>query len=83
MTHETQLSKIPSRFKITYYADKYAKFIERRGAWFKPNTSITGKCFLSSKGQICFYYWDMDATPDENGNQWRCAKNPFRVEALI
>ncbi|OUT51008.1 MAG: hypothetical protein CBB68_06910 [Rhodospirillaceae bacterium TMED8] len=82
MTHETQLSKIPSSFKITYYADKHQKFIERYGYWTKPNTDITGKCFLSSKGQICFIYWDKHAEPDANGNKWRMAKNPFRVEAI-
>tara|TARA_X000001388_G_scaffold29546_1_gene20981 strand:+ start:885 stop:1136 length:252 start_codon:yes stop_codon:yes gene_type:complete len=83
MTHETQLNKIPSKFKITYYADKHEKFIERRGSWLKPNTDISGKCFMSNQGQICFIYWDMDATPDAKGNQWRMAKNPFRVEAIV
>ena len=29
-----------------------------------------------------FYYWDIDAEPDEKGNQWRCAKNPMTIKAI-
>ena len=83
-TQSTQLNKIPNDFVITYYADKYMKFITRRGCWVKPSSDfefpITGKAYLSSKGQICFIYWDKDAEPDEKGNQWRCAKNPFTIK---
>jgi len=28
---------------------------------------------------ICFVYWDLDATPNDNGNQWRMATDPMRV----
>ncbi|SVE24669.1 uncharacterized protein METZ01_LOCUS477523, partial [marine metagenome] len=31
MTHETQLTKIPQSFMITYYADKHNKIITRCG----------------------------------------------------
>jgi len=76
MKTETQI-KIPNDFYITYYADKHNKIITRKGTWTKPNTDTKGTAYISAKGQMCFIYWDLDAEPNENGNQWRCAKNPM------
>ena len=82
-----EITKLPDNFYITYYADKHKKIITRKGCWVKPDTAmdelpITGKVFVSSKGQVCFIYWDMDAEPNQNGSQWRMAKNPMRVRAI-
>ena len=82
-----EITKLPDNFYITYYADKHKKIITRKGQWLKPDTEmdampITGKVFVSSKGQVCFIYWDINAEPDEKGNQWRMAKNPMRVRAI-
>ena len=66
-------------FLITYYAKKYQAIITRRGTWTKPNTDIKGKHFVS-KGNDVFVYWDLDAEPNKNGNQWRMATNPTRVK---
>ena len=66
-------------FLITYYAKKYGEIITRRGTWTKPNTDTQGKHFVSNEGKQCFVYWDLDATPNKNGNQWRTAKDPMRV----
>ena len=82
-----EITKLPDNFYITYYADKHKKIITRKGQWLKPDTEmdampITGKVFVSSKGQVCFIYWDMDAEPNEKGSQWRMAKNPMRVRAI-
>ena len=82
-----EITKLPDNFYITYYADKHKKIITRKGQWLKPDTEmdampITGKVFVSSKGQVCFVYWDTNAEPDEKGNQWRMAKNPMRVRAI-
>ena len=82
-----EITKLPDNFYITYYADKHKKIITRKGQWLKPDTEmdampITGKVFVSSKGQVCFIYWDMDAEPNERGSQWRMAKNPMRVRAI-
>ena len=82
MTHETQLTKIPQSFMITYYADKHNKIITRCGQWLKPNTDTTGKAFVSNKGKVCFIYWDLDAEPNENGSQWRMATNPMSIRAI-
>ena len=82
MTHETQLTKIPQSFMITYYADKHNKIITRCGQWLKPDTDTTGKAFVSNKGKVCFIYWDLDAEPNENGSQWRMATNPMSIRAV-
>ena len=66
-------------FLITYYAKKYQAIITRRGTWTKPNTDTQGKHFVS-KGNDVFVYWDLDAEPNENGNQWRMATNPTSVK---
>ena len=76
MKTETQI-KIPNDFYITYYADKHKKIITRKGTWTNPNTDTKGTAYISAKGQMWFIYWDLDAEPNENGNQWRCAKNPM------
>ena len=67
-------------FLITYYAKKYQAIISRRGTWTKPNTETKGKHFVSKDGNDCFIYWDLDAEPNENGNQWRQATNPTSVK---
>ena len=51
----------------------------RKGTWTKPNTDKQGKHFVSNEGKHCFVYWDLDATPNDNGNQWRMATDPMRV----
>tara|TARA_Y100001951_G_scaffold45503_1_gene35889 strand:- start:187 stop:441 length:255 start_codon:yes stop_codon:yes gene_type:complete len=65
-------------FYITYYAKKHEAIITRKGTWTKPNTDTKGKHFVS-KGNDIFVYWDLEATPNDNGNQWRKATNPMRV----
>ena len=66
-------------FLITYYAKKYSKIITRKGTWAKPKTNTQGKHFVSN-GNDVFVYWDMDAEPNKNGNQWRMATNPTSVK---
>ena len=69
-------------FVIEYYAKKYNEIISRRGSWLKPNTDTKGKHFIDYNGKDCYIYWDFDATPNENGNKWRHAKNPIKCEIL-
>ena len=79
--NETNLNNIPNDFVITYYANKHSAFITRRGSWFKPNTDIVGKAFVSKNGKVCFIYWDKDAEPDASGNQWRMATELMTIKA--
>ena len=63
-------------FLISYYAKKHNAIITRRGTWTKPNTDTPGKHFVTKDGNDIFIYWDLDATPNQNGNKWRNATNP-------
>ena len=66
-------------FWISYYAKKHGKIIKRFGTYTKPDTDIKGKHFIS-KGNDVFVYWDFNAPQNENGNKWRMATNPLKVE---
>ena len=68
-------------FLITYYAKKYSKIITRKGTWTKPNTGTQGKVLEFGQDNV-FVYWDLDATPNEQGNRWRKATNPLRAERI-
>ena len=65
-------------FYITYYAKKHNKFITRKGQYDKPD-GTKGSSFVSENGTPCLVYWDLDATPDAKGNQWRMATGETRV----
>ena len=67
------------QFIISYYAEKHGKIITRKGTWTKPNTDIKGKHQVMN-GNDVFFYWDLNAEPNKNGNQWRQATNPTRCE---
>ena len=65
-------------FRITYFAKKHGKIINRQGTWTKPNTDTQGK-HIVSKGKDIFIYWDLNAEPNKNGNKWRHATNPINI----
>ena len=69
-----------SIFWIKYYAKKHSKIITRKGLKFKPDTDTQGKYFGSKNDTPCFIYWDCDAPPNENGNQWRQATGSIEVK---
>ena len=77
-----KMDLIPETFYITYYAKKHSKIITRKGLKFKPNTDTQGKYFVSKDEKPCFIYWDCNAEPNENGNQWRQATGLITVKGL-
>ena len=44
----------------------------------KPNTDVKGKHQVI-KGNDVFFYWDLNAEPNANGNKWRQATNPLNL----
>ena len=78
---ESKLDLVPETYYITYYAKKHSKIITRKGSKFKPNTETQGKYFVSKNDIPCFIYWDCDAEPNENGNQWRQATGSISVKS--
>jgi|TARA_R110002110_G_scaffold61294_1_gene172277 hypothetical protein len=77
-----KIDLIPETFYITYYAKKHSKIITRKGLKFKPNTDTQGKYFVSKDETPCFIYWDCNAEPNENGNQWRQATGLITVKGV-
>ena len=75
-----KMDLIPETFYITYYAKKHSRIITRKGLKFKPNTDTQGKYFVSKDETPCFIYWDCNAPPNENGNQWRQATGLITVK---
>ena len=72
------LNEYPT-FIISNYAKKHGEIIDRQGTWTKPNTDTQGKHIVSDGNDI-FIYWDLNAEPNKNGNKWRHATNPLKVE---
>ena len=78
---ESKLDLIPETYYITYYAKKHSKIITRKGSKFKPNTQTQGRYLASADGTPRFWYWDCDAEPNKNGNQWRQATGLISVKS--
>ena len=72
MDTQDVLKNVPQFFMITYYADKYSKFITRRGE--KREGSQIKIC---KNGKPSFTYWDLDA------DGWRQASEMFSLKATI
>ena len=72
-------NQLPKTFYVTYYANKHKAIITRKGQWNKPDTDTVGKYFVSNAGYPCFIYWDLDSTPNKNGNQLRQATGMITI----
>ena len=75
-----KINQLPITFYITYFAKKHQAIITRKGQWHKPETDTVGKYFVDKNNQHNFIYWDLDAEPNENGNQWRHAVGMISVK---
>jgi hypothetical protein len=55
---EKDIEKLKSYvgFRITYFAKKHGKLIERTGIWQDDKCRV----FRSAKDELCFTYWDID-----------------------
>ena len=56
-------------FKISYYAEKHKKFIERRGKWTEKS-----KNWFSKAMKPCITYFDIDA------NNYRTATGSYWIK---
>tara|TARA_R100001594_G_scaffold51753_1_gene85213 strand:+ start:1779 stop:2039 length:261 start_codon:yes stop_codon:yes gene_type:complete len=80
MDSNKKTETLPKTFYVTYYAKKHKAIITRKGQWHKPNTDTVGKYFVDKNNQPNFIYWDLDAEPNKNGNQWRHATGMITVK---
>ena len=75
-------SQLPKTFYVTYYAKKHQAIVTRKGQWHKPVSDIVGRYFVDKNNQHNFIYWDINAEPNKNGNQWRHAVGMINVKAI-
>ncbi len=75
-----KINQLPKTFYITYFAKKHQAIITRKGQWHKPEADTVGRYFVDKNNQHNFIYWDLDAEPNENGNQWRHAVGMISVK---
>ena len=69
------IDKMPSSFFITYFANKYSKFITRKAQ--EPNPKGTaGKMFTDKNGTDRYIYWDLDR------GDWRHATGNWNIKAI-
>ena len=54
------ITQLPKKFYITYFAKKHKKIITRTASAEKPN-GVLGKIFTDKNGNPCYNFWDIDA----------------------
>ena len=52
------ITQLPKKFYITYFAKKHKKIITRQASGEKPN-GVLGKMFTDKNGTDRFIYWDL------------------------
>ena len=76
------ITQMPKKFYITYFAKKHKKIITRTASAEKPN-GVLGKILTDKNGKDRFIYWDFDATNKlgELGD-WRQAVGQWTIKAI-
>ena len=69
------ITQMPKKFYITYFAKKHSKFITRKAS--EPNPAGTaGKEFTDRNGVNRYIYWDLDK------GDWRHATGNWRIKRI-
>ena len=76
------ITQMPKKFYITYFAKKQKKIITRTASAEKPN-GVLGKILTDKNGNDRFIYWDFDATNKSGGfGDWRQAVGQWTIKAI-
>ena len=76
------ITQMPKKFYITYFAKKHKKIITRTASAEKPN-GVLGKIFTDKSGTDRFIYWDFDAENKSGGfGDWRHATGQWTIKAI-
>ncbi len=77
------ITQMPKKFYITYFAKKHKKFITRKASAEKPN-GVLGKIFTDKNGTDRFIYWDFDAWNKKTKElgDWRHATGQWTIKAI-
>ena len=69
------ITQLPKKFYITYFAKKHKKIITRQASGEKPDGTL-GKMFTDKNGTDRFIYWDIDK------DDWRHATSSWKIRAI-
>ena len=76
------ITQLPKKFYITYFAKKHKKIITRQASGEKPDGTL-GKMFTDKNGTDRFIYWDFDATNKTGGfGDWRQAVGQWAIKEI-
>ena len=77
------ITQMPKRFYITYFAKKHKKIITRTASAEKNGNGVLGKILTDKNGNDRFIYWDFDA-PNKTGGfgDWRQAVGQWTIKAI-
>ena len=79
----TDITQMPKKFYITYFAKKHKKIITRMASAEKNGSGVLGKILTDKNGNDRFIYWDFDAENKNGGfGDWRQATSQWTIKAI-
>ena len=77
------ITQMPKKFYITYFARKHKKVITRTASAEKNGNGVLGKILTDKNGNDRFIYWDFDAENKKGGfGDWRQAVGQWTIKAI-
>ena len=77
------ITQMPKKFYITYFAKKHKKIITRMASAEKNGSGVLGKILTDKNGNDRFIYWDFDAENKNGGfGDWRHATRQWTIKAI-
>ena len=78
------ITQMPKKFYITYFAKKHKKIITRTASAEKNGNGVLGKILTDKNGNDRFIYWDFDAENKKSGGfgDWRQAVGQWTIKAI-
>ena len=77
------ITQMPKKFYITYFAKKHKKIITRTASAEKPN-GVVGKILTDKNGIDRFIHWDFDAWNKKTKElgDWRQATRQWAIKEI-
>jgi len=77
------ITQMPKKFYITYFAKKHKKIITRTASAEKPN-GVLGQILTDKNGNDRFIYWDFEAwnKKTKEFGDWRQATRQWAIKEI-
>jgi len=77
------ITQLPAKFYITYFAKKHNAFITRKASATNPE-GTEGKMFTDKNGTDRFIYWDFDSInkKTQEFGDWRHATSQWTIKEV-